>query len=252
MIRKNGRRAFSAILLAAFLLLFSSGCQARPGTNAAPKPASSSSSSGKEEKAEKKARSAQPEKKPEKEEESSAAPAPAVDPEAEAQRLLADRIGELCFYYTGNFDLSDTPNTAQIYWSVFKWHTLDPNYRPPDKPDYNGYEQLDAKTLYKLVQRWYGPEVPPYEGNVQALGDPATGELVNVSKDGGTYYFLEVEMPMEEKHILQNARVDEDGILTVRFNAEDSSGVYLRTYLCKLKPDGEGGYYLVSLNKGQT
>ncbi|MCI8442806.1 MAG: hypothetical protein HFG27_09780 [Provencibacterium sp.] len=193
----------------------------------------------------------QPEQSPE-DEKDKASSLPEVDPEQEAQRLLEERIGELCFYYTGNFDMPDAPNTAQVYWSVFKWYALGRDYKPPEKPDYTGYEQLDMKTVRRLIERWYGPDIPEYEGNLSALGDPATGELINVSENGNTCYFLEVEMPMEETYILQNARVDENGILTMRFNAQDSSGGYLRTYLCKLKPDKKGGYYLCSLNKGQS
>lgn len=255
----KNRKVLWACLLAAVMVFC--GCQARPGSNAVPKEEKASSasfgqakkvdSSDRAEKAPGDEESGQTGKPPE-EEKKEAASLAAVDPEQEAQRLLDDRIGALCFYYTGNFDMPDTPNTAQVYWSVFKWYTLGRDYKAPDKPDYTGYEQLDAKTVRKLIERWYGPDIPEYEGNLLALGDPATGELINISENGSTCYFLEVDMPMEETHVLQSARVDEDGILTVRFNAQDSSGGYLRTYLCKLKPDKKGGYYLCSLNKGQS
>ena len=254
--RRIYRKAF-ACLMAAMLLLC--GCQARPGTNAPSKPekAPASSSTGQKtgqaEKAEQAGRDSE-EKQPEEAggEKQEAASLAAIDPEAEAQRLLDDRIGELCFYYTGNFDAPAAPNTAQVYWSVFKWYALGRDYKAPEKPDYTGYEQLDTKTVRKWIERWYGPDIPEYEGNLSALGDPATGELINISENGNTCYFLEVDMPMEETHVLQSARAEEDGTLTVRFNAQDSSGGYLRTYLCKLKPDGEGGYYICSLNKGQS
>lgn len=250
----GGRRGLLALLLGALLLF--GGCEARPGTNVSPKeqPGSSASSQQekkkKQDKAEESGKDEPEDAPPEKAKASSSAPV--IDPESEAQRLLDARIGTLCFYYTGNFGVSDTLNPAQIYWSVFKWYSSGPDYQPPAKPDYTGYEQLDAKTVKKLAEQWYGPDIPDYEGNPSALGDPATGELINVSENGDTYYFLEVEMPMEETHLLQSARVDDDGTLTVRFNAQDSGGGYLRTYLCKLQPDAKGNYYLVSLNKGQT
>lgn len=251
---KNPGHGLLALALCALLLF--SGCEARPGTNVPSKGQADSSAASRQTEKKSRDKDADEEKDKEKGEEApeksqSSASVPVIDPETEAQRFLNERIGALCFYYTGNFT-SDSLNAAQIYWSVFKWYACGPDYKPPAKPDYTGYEQLDAKTVEKLARQWYGPDIPSYEGNPSALGDPATGELVNVSENGDTYYFLEVEMPMEETHVLQSARVDDDGTLTIRFNAQDSGGGYLRTYLCKLQPDEKGEYYLTSLNKGQV
>lgn len=236
-------RRLGALLAALVLLL--AGCKARTGEkwgpDSPPKDRSSSSS---------KSEADDPEDK-DGEADADADDYADIDVDAVVDELFQDGLCELSVNYneTG-FEQPEDINPTQMVWSLY-W--MDAAINGADtEHDHDGYDQISIKRMDRLIARWFGPDAPEYVGKENVPIDKANGEAVAIDPDSGNYYIYNLVEPKEEVFSELRSAKESDGVITIRFNTQDTSGGYANTYHVKVRADEDGDFYITSLARGKS
>lgn len=237
--------------LAAFMagLLLLSGCVSRTAPKNAPPPASSPPAADTSQGDAPQTGDGEQEEPHESGEQSAVLSQEELDEVVDA--LLEEGMLPLTYNYQGSFDKPEQIVPLQALWSIFKMFERQGRLYEGAAPDFEGYAQIETSVMDAAAARWYGVDTAAFAGNPQTLGDMAAGDVVNVDREKGFYFFMQADEPIAESVKSRTVKMGEDGTLAVSLDtAGDESGQYAQTYIIKLRQGGDGAWQIVSLNKG--